>query len=528
MHLNTNQYLNLGITSDLLLSPDSPPERIAISWLHIIREHPEFLAKYSFLFEPEPSLRSLVRKTIWEFSYAAGYLWRCFSGLFSEGMLWYTTESRAKSADVLFLSHLLNPSHIGQDQDFYFGSVPIDLTNYGVSTAIALINHTNNHPRQLANQYSRIAPPRIILSSWLSVAEEISFLRRLAREKQALGKLVERLPKGLQRSLAACAAIEALSSATATNLRLYQQISSLVRILQPKALVVTFEGHAYERIAFHAARSAMPNIICIGYQHAAIFWYQHAIRRMLAPKYNPDHILTAGVVAQQQLLNSETLTGIPISVLGSPRSTEAMAQLKMEPSPLAYQINTDRPACVVIPEGIESECKRLFTFAIECALALPHINFIWRLHPIIEFKTLLKYNQRLHIRPPNVELSDKTLEADIGRCQWALYRGTTAVVQAVMGGLTPIYLQIRDEMTIDPLYEIEKGKFVVQTPAEFVAVVGKLSRRSNTTHHQEHADLVDYCSKFYVPMDFRVLEKIIRDAPTREPANPATDQLDKR
>ena len=523
MHLNTNQYHSLGITSDLLLSLDSPPERIAIAWLHIIREHPEFLEKYSFLLEPEPSLRSLVRKTIREFSYAAGYLRRCISGLSSEGMLWYTTEPRAKSADVLFLSHLLNPSHIRQDQDFYFGSAPHDLAKNGVSTAIALINHTNNPPRQLANQYFRIAPPRIILSNSLSIAEEISFQRRAAHEKQTLGKLVARLPKGLQRSLAARAAIEAMSSATATNLRLYQQISSLVRILQPKALVVTFEGHAYERIAFHAARSAIPNIVCVGYQHAAIFRYQHAIRRILAPKYNPDHILTAGVVAQRQLLNSETLAGIPISVLGSPRSTKAMAQLKMETSPLAYQISTDRPKCVVIPESMKGECNILFAFAMECALALPHIYFIWRLHPIISFKNLLKRNRRLHIRPPNVELSDKTLEADIGRCRWALYRGTTAVVQAVMGGLTPIYLQVRDEMTIDPLYEIEKGKFVVQTPAEFVEVVGKLSSTSDTTHHQERADLIDYCSKFYVPMDFRVLEKIIRDAPTREPVNSAAD-----
>ena len=26
----------------------------------------------------------------------------------------------------------------------------------------------------------------------------------------------------------------------------------------------------------------------------------------------------------------------------------------------------------MIPEGIESECKKLFTFALGCALALPH------------------------------------------------------------------------------------------------------------------------------------------------------------
>lgn len=398
--------------------------------------------------------------------------------------------------------------------------MPVDLAQNGVSSAIALINHTNNLPIQLATLYSRTASPKIILSTSLSIADEVSFSRQAAREQKTLRKLAVQLPTGLLRSVATRAATEVLSSATIANLRIYHQISSLVRTLKPKALVVTYEGHAYERIAFHAARSAIPNIICIGYQHAAIFRFQHAIRRLLAPKYNPDHIVTAGVVAQRQLQSSQTLAGIPITVLGSPRSTKTITPTSDEPSPLAHETASERPACVVVPEGIVSECNTLFAFAQECALALPHINFIWRLHPIISLKSLLKRNRRLNKRPPNVELSDKSLEEDITRCRWALYRGTTAVVQAVMGGLTPIYLQIRDEMTIDPLYEIEKGKFVVQTPAEFVAVVGKLDETSGNTHQQERAELVDYCSKFYVPMDFRVLEKIIRDAPPRQPTKP--------
>ena len=403
---------------------------------------------------------------------------------------------------------------------FNFGSVPADLANNGVSTAIAHINHTSNLPLQLATLYSRTAAHRIILSNSLSIAEENGFSRRAAREQQKLRELVVKLPNGLLRSVAASAATEAMSSATTANLRIHHQISSLVRTLKPKALVVTYEGHAYERIAFHAARSAIPNIICIGYQHAAIFQLQHAIRRLLAPKFNPDHILTAGMVAQRQLRTSETLAGIPISILGSPRSTQTTTHSSNQPSSLTYETNSARPACVVVPEGIESECKTLFAFTLECALALPHINFIWRLHPIVSFKTLFKRNRRLTKRPTNVELSDKTLEEDIARCRWALYRGTTAVVQAVMGGLSPIYLQIPGEMTIDPLYEIDKGKFFVQTPAEFAAVVGKSGETSDNTHQQERAELVDYCSKFYVPMDFRVLEKIIRDAPPRQPTKP--------
>ncbi len=106
------------MASDLLLPPDSPPERIAVAWLHIIREHPEFLTKHSFLHEPEPGLRSFARQTAREIRYAVGNLRRCIRALSSKGILWYTTEPYRKPTDVSFLSHLLNASHLGQDQDF--------------------------------------------------------------------------------------------------------------------------------------------------------------------------------------------------------------------------------------------------------------------------------------------------------------------------------------------------------------------------------------------------------------------------
>ena len=88
-----------------------------------------------------------------------------------------------------------------------------------------------------------------------------------------------------------------------------------------------------------------------------------------------------------------------------------------------------------------------------------------------------------------------------------------------MGGLTPIYLQMHDEMTIDPLYEVEKGKFIVRTPEEFAEVIGTLGDTIDGATEQDRAELVDYCRRFYVPMDFRVLEKIIRHAPERAQTN---------
>src|SRR3989304_8570921 len=111
--------------------------------------------------------------------------------------------------------------------------------------------------------------------------------------------------------------------------------------------------------------------------------------------------------------------------------------------------------CLVIPEGLDTECNILSDFSIKCARVCPEVRFIWRLHPLVNWKYLSARNAKLKTLPKNIVLSQLTLDEDIGRCNWALYRGTTAIVQAVMAGLRPIYLQLPEELTVDPLYELK-------------------------------------------------------------------------
>ena len=64
--MKRNEYLNLAKACDTLqLAPDSTAERIAIAWLHIVRELPNFLQHYANLFEPAgdfgPRFSRLVR-----------------------------------------------------------------------------------------------------------------------------------------------------------------------------------------------------------------------------------------------------------------------------------------------------------------------------------------------------------------------------------------------------------------------------------------------------------------------------------
>jgi len=283
------------------------------------------------------------------------------------------------------------------------------------------------------------------------------------------------------------------------------QISALAARLQPKAIIVAHEGHAWERIAFAAARSVHPNVRCIGYQHAAVFRLQHSIRRNLASEYNPDQILAAGSVSKAHLERAVGLNGIPISVLGSNRISKRDSVICQRPLHPDQAQPSDNAACLVIPEGLPTECYHLFEFSLACARVSPGIQFIWRLHPLVTHESLAAKNPRLRNLPSNIVLSRATLEEDIARCRYALYRGTTAIVQAVVAGLRPIYLQLPGEMTIDPLYELKDWRVKVSTILEFQSVVNSDTDTSLCISKSEAQTAIKYCENIFLPFDPKVL-----------------------
>lgn len=508
--MNEEQYRAVCAECDqVLLAPDSTLERVAIPWLHVIREHPVILANYVDLFEPATGYRAIVRKWWRGLRNRAGWLRQIGRSLRSNVQPWFGPKELPSEIDVLFVSHLLNKSQAGKADDFYFGELANEMVTRGHSAVIALINHSGHPAASLASQWKESSVPRVILSASLRFWEEVALHRRLKKESLRLRKLAKKEGPGLSRCVLARASEEGLANGSLTSLRRVTQISALAVRLQPKAIVVIHEGHAWERLAFAAARSVCPTVRCIGYQHAAIFRLQHAIRRNLAREYNPDQILTAGTVGKSQLESTPKLQGTPISVLGSNRTFNGAAingERLMHPGQAEH---SDNSAWLVLPEGLVSECYLLFEFSLACAQAFPEIQFIWRLHPVVAFKSLLAQNPKLRNLPRNIVLSQLTLEEDIARCRYALYRGTTAIVQAVMAGLRPIYLQLPDEMTIDPLYDLKVWRTYVKTIEDFNCVIRSNHDRLLKDSESKFRFAERYCSDLFTSLNPSALESAI-------------------
>jgi hypothetical protein len=379
--------------------PGATVARVAIPWLHIVREHPVFLSNYESLFSTGSRARMLGQQWRRALRNGAGWCWQLGRALRSDGRAWFGSRDFPDQVDVLFVSHLVNASHAGQAADFYYGDVPSELAARGYSVVIALLNHSNQPGDVLVEKWKNTRVPRVLFSRSLGIAGEISIFRRLRDEAQQLRKLAKQEMPGLFRSVLQRASQEALSGGARMTLRIGDQMRILVEKHKPKVIVVTHEGHAWERVAFAAARGASRAVRCIGYQHAALFRLQHAIRRNLANEYNPDHIQTAGLISKRQLEHAPSLEGIPISVLGSNRSLKAPVNNHRPAPGKKGAVGSKSPVCLVLPEGIASECHLLFEFSLECARACPDILFIWRLHPIIGFASLTAQNPKLKNLP---------------------------------------------------------------------------------------------------------------------------------
>lgn len=494
--VNVSQYTELCSACDrILLAPYSNVDRIAIPWLHVIRPHQIFLDGYEVIFRPQASAmwKRRIRNT-------ASALRNLAKAFLNGGKPWSSLGQLPSKCDVLMVSHLLNDELLAEEEDFYYGRAAGELAEQGLSATIALINHTKTDPVVLAGSCRQSKIPRVILSPVLGLAAEFQLYWRANVAALKLRAIVTSQSSDLDRRVIKHAALEAASGGTIFALRLGEQIKALVSRLQPLAIIVTYEGHSWERIAFAAARSVFPQICCIGYQHAALFNLQHAVQRRLAAKYNPDVILTSGRVAQVRLQENPELLGVRVEVMGSNRSFTRQA------ARTSLTINGEMRACLVLPEGNFNECNLLFGFALQCARLLPEIEFIWRLHPDMNFAALTRQNKSFYELPPNIILSSNTLADDIARSDWALYRGSTAIVQAAVSGVRPVYLHQTGEIPIDTLYEIANLHARVGEPNDFKELVSEVQSANAVSKGEQ---VQNYCEQMFTPMDARVLTACI-------------------
>jgi hypothetical protein len=496
MIINKDLYKRICSICDFILTDfDTNTRRICISWLHIIRPHPIILDRYQNIFS---SCHNTSKKTFFNYILirkSVNIIYKIIVSLFKSKKNLYSKNFVHKNndgIDYLFVSHLLNSNEFERETDFYFENSIIYLNKLGYNTVTLLFNHTNIENKYFESQRN-LATKKIILANNLPFFTEIYIYIQLLIESFLLYKKSKLyghdsfIQKIILESSRECVTLN-----TIDNLRKYYQFKYLIKKLKPKKIIATYEGHAWERLLFHAAKEYSSKIQCYGYQHTSLFNLQHAALRSLNNFYNPDVILTPGEFSKNFFKNSPIGENTPIYILGSNRGINTNVSIK--------SLRKANNSCLVIPEGIESECLILFRFVIECSNISNSINFILKLHPMMNKQLFLDNFPEFNLLPNNVSWSSDNINEEFSKCSWVLYRGTTMIVQACQNNLIPIYYQYNsDEISLDLLEDVSEYKSKICNVDDFFKSVVDKDNNFNKDK------IISYCSKLYQNFNYSVL-----------------------
>ncbi len=484
--MNISQYKLLCKTCDSILEKNKSIYRVAIPLLHVIREHPFVLKQYQSIFRGNSETSNKIPNDNSFFS----RLYKRISSAVTFERLSFENINDAQ-IDIVFVSHLVSAEHLDLKDDFYFSDIPRYLKSKGINSLVMLINHTDESASSISKKIKKSEISRVIIPKRLGWIRELKALVGLIKELITMRKESDHETGFLRNNLRFFSSFHG-SSGALFGLRVSSYIQLALNRFKPVAIMTIYEGHAWERLAYNVA--AKKNILRIGYQHSVVTQHSHAMCRSLGINYDPDIIYTAGRVTNEHLKRELAGSHSKVITLGSNKLLN-IAQILPK--------KTKLKTCLVIPEGLYDECKILFTFTLQCANRLPDINFIWRLHPQLSFSEVLnEVSLSREDLPKNITVSNLSLIEDIGSATHVIYRGSTAVVEAIYGGLKPIYLSDGSDMTIDLLYDIDDGRKIVYDFDGFASAISERPK-DNIENFKR------YCEEYFTQLDSSILVREI-------------------
>ena len=155
-------------------------------------------------------------------------------------------------------------------------------------------------------------------------------------------------------------------------------------------------------------------------------------------------------------------------------------------------------------EGDLIECLPLAKFVVHLAKESPNANFIIRFHPITRVENVLKAVPELVSPPKNIELSSLSFEEDLSRAHFAIYRGSTTIIKAIQYGLIPLYYERPNEISIDPLHDIQEEKINLKSFED----LDLITQMPQINLIKRQLRLIEYVARFFSPLDYDEALKI--------------------
>ena len=455
--MNINNYKKLVKFYNSILDKKFDKYLLSINKLNIIKSHASYIN-----FESNTKKISLLRKISKYFFFKEKIVNKKRNFLF---LSTYVDEKKILNKDFYF-------SHIAQNipkKDFFFIYRNFQIKNKNIKREnLIILSDKRFFFRDLYN-FLKISYKLIFL--------KISHIFK-KYENQKINELIS---------------IKSIKGAL-YNLSVVHEILNVIYTINPKKIFITFEGYPFERLLIKELKKKK-NIIVYAYYFSIISKHQNYPLRFKDKSYNPDFIITSGEVAKNKIykngFNKKKLFNI-----GSNKINTIFTK----------NYNNSRKHVLLLPEAFENEVNLFIKFAIDCGKN-SNIPFILRLHPAFEINDQLKKQINELKSETNFIISDKKLLFDLKRSNIAVYRGSSSVVEAINNNVYPVYLKIKKELSIDPLYEIEKIKFNSGSSEDFIKFYNNFS--TNKIFTQNFIKIKKYNSKYFEKPNLKKIKNIL-------------------
>ena len=484
--IDLQQYKKVCVACDKILEAASGiDEVVSIPLLHVLREHPQCLNRYNFIFNKQNKIKSQYINLLKKFIELA-------KSTFFDFRVNIPLNLDKDKRNLIIVSHITNPNQCSNLDDEYFGSLQYNLLeSSNIQPILLLINQTSWSSKKLQKKLYKNKINRIVIPKSSGFFNEIrmvfSLLISVSRFIKSI-KLNDTIISSVLNTLSNPSTM--LSGMSALRIGFF--VEKYVGICNPNYILTTYEGHSRERIIFSSARKINKNILCYAYQHTILNKYQHALVRNINEKYNPDHIFCSGQITFNILSKLNSLNAVKMSILGSPKGLTEVKNFETHNQ--KYNLTF-----LFLPEGIESEYQIFFKFILDCSHEFPNFRFIWRSHPILDLESLDFFNEVT--LPSNIIISKNIFDEDLKLPNIAIYRGTNAIIRAVMNNLVPIYLKTKGEIGIDIMHNMEINR--ISSISELRSVIKNNNLLINKKEN------VQFCKDYFMPLNYKSLLQTI-------------------
>ncbi len=476
-------FKHIKFLDKILTNKESNFTTYSITDISFVKGHNIFIKRYEILnkkFFFYFFLKNFIIQIFFFFIY--------FSLKIVESFFIYKNKDTIKKADVLFISHFVE-NNKNLKIDFYYSNLPSLLDKNNIKSSIIYFksikrSNINEDYFKKYNFFNYKTNFFNLIIIFVNIFKEFFkiFINYLNEKNKKFKKI-------LLFSL-----INLFKISTLKNNIVSYEFENYIKKINPKIIFITHEGHPYERLFFYIAKKY--KIKSIGFTTGIFLPLQYGNNRDLKNEFNPDFISYQSNLIK--LMSNKKIKTKKL-IIGNNKIFENDTFLEK---------NYQELNILVLPEGLFEEEKFFFLKIINFALENKKIKYFVRLHPISNFKSILK---KIGIKelPDNIILSKHVFFDDIKRCNFALYRGSTAIIYAVKYGLIPLYLPKKNEISINPLFQLKDNINYINNYENIKNIY--TNKKFYENYKPKHKEAIEYCKNYFEKFNIDIVKEIINE-----------------